>query len=144
LFLGDDSSQYRHAVGFREITSVQRIAELPRSPLNLYVPGTYCPTRAKKEAALDSFLKLVKYLLPTDPSITASFLWHSDLHTENIFVDSEQPTKVVGIIDWQSTEILPLFDHARQPYFLDYDGPTVEGLETLAFPVNLKKISSEE
>lgn len=142
LFLGDDAFQYRRAVGFREITSVQSIAELPRSPLSLYGPGTSYPTRAKKLAALHSYLRLVRYLLPTDKSIMASFLWHSDLHTENIFVNPERPTEILGIIDWQSTELLPLFEHARQPYFLDYDGPSVEGLEPPTLPENIRELSS--
>ncbi|KAJ5346857.1 uncharacterized protein N7506_000110 [Penicillium brevicompactum] len=140
----DDVFQYRRAVGFREITCVQSIAELPRSPLSLYGPGTYCPTRAKKAAALHSYLQMVRYLLPTDTSIMASVLWHSDLHTENIFVNPERPTEVSGIIDWQSTELLPLFEHARQPYFLDYDGPTVEGLVPPAFPENFAELSLEK
>ncbi|KAJ5799273.1 uncharacterized protein N7518_001341 [Penicillium psychrosexuale] len=138
----DDALQYRRAVGFREIASVQSIAELPRSPLSLYGPDTYYPTRAKKLAALHSYLQLVRYLLPTDKSITASFLWHSDLHTENIFVNPERPTDILGIIDWQSTELLPLFEHARQPYFLDYDGPFVEGLEPPTLPENIGELSS--
>ncbi|KAJ5036776.1 hypothetical protein NUH16_004655 [Penicillium rubens] len=72
----------------------------------------------------------------------ASFLWHSDLHTENIFVNPERPTEILGIIDWQSTELLPLFEHARQPYFLDYDGPSVEGLEPPTLPENIGELSS--
>ncbi|KGO73228.1 Aminoglycoside phosphotransferase [Penicillium italicum] len=138
----DDAFQYRRAVGFREMTSVQSIAELPQSPLSLYGPGTYYPTRAKKLAALNSYLRLVRYLLPTDKSVMASFLWHSDLHTENIFVNPERPTQILGIIDWQSTELLPLFEHARQPYFLDYDGPSVEGLEPPTLPDNINELSS--
>ncbi|KAJ5474000.1 hypothetical protein N7475_003566 [Penicillium sp. IBT 31633x] len=138
----DDAFQYRRAVGLREITSVQSIADLPQSPLGLYGPGTYYPTRAKKLAALHSYLQLVRYLLPTDKLIMAPFLWHSDLHTENIFVNPERPTEVFGIIDWQSTEVLPLFEHARQPYFLDYDGPTVEGLEPPTLPENISELSS--
>lgn len=90
---------------------------------------------------LYSYLQLVQYLLPTDQSITAPFLWHSDLHTENIFLNPKQPTEILGIIDWQSTEVSPLFDHARQPYFLDYKGPQVNGLEPPDFPENFDKLT---
>lgn len=83
-------------------------------------------------------------LLPTDQSITAPFLWHSDLHTENIFVNPKKPTEILGIIDWQSTEVLPLFDHARQPYFLDYEGPQINGLKAPDFPENLDKLTLAE
>lgn len=82
----------------------------------------------------------MKYLLPTDKSITSAFLWHPDLHAENIFVHPERPAEVLGIIDWLSSEILPLFDHARQPYFLDYDGPPSTDLEPPAFPENFDKL----
>lgn len=120
------------------------MVELPRSPLGLYGPGTYIPSRSKKLVALHSYLQLVKFLLPTDPSISSSLLWHSDLHTENIFVNPERPTEVLSIIDWQSSELLPLFDHARQPYFLDYNGPPIIGLDRPALQGNLSEISLAE
>lgn len=139
VVLGSSAEQYKSAVGRREIICVQNIARLPRSFLSLYGPGTYCRSRSKKIAALQNYLRLVKYLLPTDQSITSAFLWHPDLHAENIFVHPERPAEVLGIIDWQSSEILPLFDHARQPYFLDYDGPQSTDLEPPAFPENVDK-----
>ena len=83
---------------------------------------------------------MIKYLLPTDQSIQSSCLWHDDLHIENIFVDPENPTNVIGIIDWQSAELAPLFEHARQPYFLDYDGPPTFGLERPRLPENLAQL----
>lgn len=108
--------------------------------MTLCGPGTYQPTRDKKLKALQCYLATFKYLLPTDLSIQSSCLWHSDLHGENIFVDPENPTKVVGIIDWQSTELAPLFEHARQPYFLDYEGPPTVGLERPRLPDNLAQL----
>ena len=83
---------------------------------------------------------MIKYLLPTNQSIQSSCLWHDDLHVEYIFVNPEDPTEVVGIIDWQSTELAPLFYHARQPYFLDYDGPPTLGLERSRLPENLAQL----
>lgn len=52
-------------------------------------------------------------------------MWHNDLHDENIFVDPENLTQIRGIIDWQSTQILPLFDNSMDPSFLTYEGPEV-------------------
>ncbi|KAL4866861.1 kinase-like domain-containing protein [Aspergillus spectabilis] len=132
--------QSQSAVGLREIACVRNMTRLPRSLLSLYGPGTYCRSRSKKIAALRNYLRLVKYLLPTDPSITSAFLWHPDLHAENIFVDPERPVEVLGIIDWQSSELLPLFDHARLPYFLDYDGPPSTGMDPPAFPEGFDKL----
>jgi hypothetical protein len=51
---------------------------------------------------------------------------------------------VLGIIDWQSSELLPLFDHARQPYFLDYDGPPSTSIDPPAFPEGFDKLNSVE
>lgn len=112
--------------------------------MTLFGPGTYQPTREKKLKALDCYLELVKYFLPiSDPSIKYPCPWHSDLHVDNIFVAHEDHTKIASIIDWQSTEIAPLFEHARQPYFLDYDGPTTTGLERPRLPENLAQLSPE-
>ncbi|KAF2866862.1 hypothetical protein BDV95DRAFT_679593 [Massariosphaeria phaeospora] len=107
--------EYHTAIGHREITSVNQLPDLPKSPITLCGPGTYQPTREKKLKALHCYLKLIKF--------------HGDLHVANIFVDPVEPTKVVGLIDWQSTEISPLYFHGRQPHFMDYDGPPMNGLE---------------
>lgn len=144
VILGNSAEQYKSAVGLRDIACVQNMTQLPRSMLSLYGPGTYCRSRSKKIAALRNYLCLVKYLLPTDSSITSAFLWHPDLHAENIFVNPERPAEVLGIIDWQSSEFLPLFDHARQPYFLDYDGPPSTGLDPPAFPDGFETLDPAE
>lgn len=141
---GKSVEQYKLAVGLREIACVQNMIQLPRSPLALYGPGTYIPSHPKKITALQNYLRLVKFLLPIDESISAAFLWHPDLHAENIFVHPERPSEILGIIDWQSSELLPLFDHAHQPYFLDYDGPPFTGLEPPPFPENFDQLDSTE
>lgn len=41
-------------------------------------------------------------------------LLHPDLNARNIFVDPDNPTKILGIIDWQSTAIEPAFAHALE------------------------------
>ena len=55
-------------------------------------------------------------------------------------MDPKNPTEVIGIIDWQSAEIAPLFEHARQPYFLDCGGPPTLGLERPRLPENLAQL----
>lgn len=42
-------------------------------------------------------------------------LLHPDLNARNIFVDPDDPTKILGIIDWQSAAIEPAFVHAVEP-----------------------------
>ncbi|GLA44931.1 hypothetical protein AnigIFM63604_000220 [Aspergillus niger] len=140
----NDLLSYKSAIGFRELACVQNMTQLPRSLLGLYGPGTYQPSRPKKVAAIQDYLSLVQFFLPTDDSICSAFLWHPDLHTENIFVDPDRPSEVLGIIDWQSSEVLPLFDHARQPYLLDYDGPPATGLDPPEFPENFDQLDPPE
>jgi hypothetical protein len=41
-------------------------------------------------------------------------LFHPDLHARNIFVDLNDPTKILSIIDWQSAAIEPAFIHANE------------------------------
>lgn len=92
-------------------------------------PGLYQPNAAKKSTAIESYLNIHDALLPNDPAITVPSLWHNDLHEENIFVDRKNPTKILGIIDWQSVDLLPLFDHNLEPAFIQYSGPKPETLE---------------
>lgn len=110
----------------------------------MHGPGTYVPTRGKKETALDLYLRVLKYVLPTDGRLLSSHLWHNDLHAENIFVHREKRTEIVAIIDWQSTEVRPLFDHVAQPAFLDYDGPPLEGVERPKLPDNYQHLELPE
>ncbi|KAL9103362.1 MAG: hypothetical protein Q9163_001574 [Psora crenata] len=135
---------YLLAIGDRERTCVKSVAKLPKSPITLCGPGTYQPTREKKLKALQYYSSLIEYLLPTDQSISTPSLWHSDLHTGNIFVNPNDYTEVVGFIDWQATEIAPLFNQIRQPYFLDHRGPPVRGLERPCLPENLADLDPAE
>ena len=100
-------------------------------------PGTYTSTRDRKLKALDGYSALIECLLPEDTSISSAHIWHGDLHVANIFVDQAEPTKIVGLIDWQSTEVAPLYFQAQQPHIIDYDGPTVRGLERPQPPKDL-------
>lgn len=58
------------------------------------------------------------------------------LHEENIFGE------VVGITDWQSSRLAPLFEHAGQSCFLDYEGPSLIGIERPRFPENVAQLDS--
>ncbi|WEW57142.1 hypothetical protein PRK78_002603 [Emydomyces testavorans] len=118
---------YAMAAGHREIACISQASQLPKSPIAIYGPGYYVQSKERKIKALQAYLKLVEHILPDDEDLKASHLWHSDMHRENVFVDPENPTKICGIIDWQSTELGPLYDHVIQPYILDYDGPPLDG-----------------
>ncbi|KAJ9665342.1 hypothetical protein H2201_004634 [Coniosporium apollinis] len=140
----DSVLDYRMAVGHREIAAIKSSPHLPKQMAMLSGSGIYEPSAAEKLSALQSYLNIIKYLLPTDSAISASHLWHNDLHDENIFVGPSNPTKITGIIDWQGIQLAPLFDHTLQPAFLNYDGPEVEGLEQPALPDNLDALPATE
>lgn len=57
-------------------------------------------------------------------------------------MNPSNPTEIVGLIDWQSTELCPLYYHARQPHIIDYDGPPAYGLEQPQPPKDLKKLDA--
>jgi hypothetical protein len=79
-----------------------------------------------------------------DLPLLAPVLWHTDLHADNIFVDPEEPTKILSIIDWQSTHIAPLFEQARVPSLLDFDGPRWNSLTPPKLPENFASLDLEE
>ncbi|OJJ50188.1 hypothetical protein ASPZODRAFT_157128 [Penicilliopsis zonata CBS 506.65] len=121
------AADYERATGLREIYCTENMPKLPRSPIALHYSGTYQPSRESKILAIESYLKLLRYLLP-EVSIQTSHIWHCDLHAENIFVNPSNLSEIYGIIDWQSTELAPLYDHPIEPYILEYDGPPLDGL----------------
>lgn len=53
-------------------------------------------------------------------------------------------SEVVGIIDWQASEIAPLFNQAGEPKCLHYVGEQLEGLERPEPPKGLKGLDSGE
>ncbi|KAK4464360.1 phosphotransferase [Cladorrhinum samala] len=114
---------YRTAIAARERAAIQRLP--PAKQMVLITgppPELYMPTPAKKLSALAAHDRLLPRILPTaDPVLASPFLWHDDLHGENVFVDPSDPTRITAVIDWQGVQVAPLFDHnAAQPAFLDY------------------------
>lgn len=143
-FSGCRAEQYLRAVGERELSCVKELAALPKSQLTLCGPGTYQPTRDKKVKAINCYLDMVDLATPTDDALRKACLWHGDLHSENVFVNPLKTTEVTAIIDWQSTEIAPLFVQARQPHFLDYEGPQLPGTERPHLPMEYEQLSLAE
>lgn len=142
---GSTASEYVLASARRERECIQRSAKFPRPEGIFGGPRSYEPTADAKLAVLDNFEKVAPYLLPKDTSVNIPVLWHSDLHHDNIFVDSADPSKVLSIIDWQSVYIAPLFQQATTPAFLDFDGPKqTEGLSVPSLPNNFGELSLVE
>lgn len=94
----------------------------------------YRPNLEKKITALAWYQEVVGALIPKDTSITRPCLWHNDLHGDNIFVDPHSPGRIIGIIDWHSCHISPLFNHNPDPAFLDWDGLEPQTLDPVPQP----------
>lgn len=104
----------------------------------------YEPSIALKFRALQAYSAVYKYLIPLDPAIASSRLWHNDLHSENIFVKQDDPTSIQCIIDWQSVSLAPLFDHTIQPGLLDHVGFSAQGTEIPPSPEDSEFFSEAE
>ncbi|CAG7974253.1 unnamed protein product [Penicillium nalgiovense] len=121
---------YVSARAIREIPCLQTFSEFLRPQGLFYGPGQYQHTTQQKQAALQNISKPV--------------LWHPDLHGDNIFVNSDQPTEIISIIDWQAVDLSPLFLQARHPALIDFKGPIPEGLKRIRLPDNFDDLSLEE
>lgn len=139
--LGNTLEKYLKAISLREAKCINSLAHLPPSHLSLNGPGTYTPTRAKKLRALSLYDQISQHLAPSDSDLIKPCAWHADLHGDNIFVDAAEPTKITAIIDWQATEVAPLFLQAQQPCFLDHEGPKAVGLERPRLPADYAELS---
>lgn len=109
--------------------AIRSLSALPRPLSILCGPTLYQPTREKKLFACEAALQTLPQILPKEQWASTFHMWHDDLHAENIFVDADNPTAITAIIDWQSTHIVPMFDHTVTPEFLDYDGPVMQRME---------------
>lgn len=144
--LGTNAHEYILASARRERDCIQQSQNFPRPEGIFGGPGGYKPTAEKKLRVLDDFEKVASYLLPKDASVHTPVLWHGDLHQENIFVDEHDPSKILSIIDWQASHVVPLFQQAQTPGFLDFDGPRPElGISSLpSLPDDFDSLSSDE
>lgn len=71
-------------------------------------------------------------------------LWHTDSHLGNIFVSKEDPTTIVGIIDWQFTTIMPRFTQVRWPIFLNPPKDYHIGMFKPELPSNFEAMTPDE
>jgi hypothetical protein len=89
------------------------------SPLQ---PPDYRSEAQKNPAAhislYEKFRKVADYILPPG-EMSKPVLWHCDLRPENIFVQNDRITSVIG---WQHAWVGPLFLQARNPPLVAYNG----------------------
>jgi hypothetical protein len=85
---------------------------------------------------------VLPHILPPQ-EILRPVLLHHDLHSDNIFVDSSDPTKISSIIDWQAVYATPLFLQAF-PSIFDCDDPYPWGAVQPKLPKDFDALSQAE
>ncbi|GLA86112.1 phosphotransferase enzyme [Aspergillus tubingensis] len=106
-------------------------------------PRQYQPNLSKKLPALENYLRVAPHVLPENQATHASVKWHGDLYSQNIFVNPEEPSQILGIIDWQSSSAHPLFMQVGRPAFLDYNGPVPKDLGKIPLPSNFDQMDAD-
>ncbi|KAF2461687.1 phosphotransferase enzyme family protein, partial [Lineolata rhizophorae] len=129
---------------YRELECIKKSSAFPGQQGLFNGPNQYHPTKAFKAEVLRNYLKVAIHILPDDPNLSKPTLWHSDLHPDNIFVDPDQPTKILNIIDWQAVNVSPLFLQARHPSLVEFEGPIPEGFGPITLPESFDTMSVEE
>ncbi|EIW82704.1 protein kinase subdomain-containing protein PKL CAK Fmp29 [Coniophora puteana RWD-64-598 SS2] len=91
---------------------------------------------------LDRYLSIAPSLIPRDPTLCHFRIRHPDLQPSNIIVNSNM--RVVGLIDWQHTSILPQFLLAGIPGRIqNYDDPVSQSMAQPLLPANLDDLDRE-
>ncbi|KAH7359797.1 phosphotransferase enzyme family protein [Pyrenochaeta sp. MPI-SDFR-AT-0127] len=142
--LGPSINELIQSRAARELACIEKFSSYPSQQGLFNGPNQYRPTKALKVETLKNYLKVATQILPKDVNLSKPTLWHSDLHTDNIFVDPSQPTKILNIIDWQAVNISPLFLQARHPSLIEFEGPIPEGFEPINLPDGYDDMNEEE
>jgi hypothetical protein len=90
--------------------------------------------------AIRDYSRVLPLIIPRNDALTASVLWHNDLHSDNIFVNEDRPTEITGIIDWQGVHLSPAFLHVHYPSLIEYDGPILDGFEKPQLPPDFAEL----
>ncbi|PYI12233.1 hypothetical protein BO78DRAFT_425469 [Aspergillus sclerotiicarbonarius CBS 121057] len=110
-------------------------------------------TQFSENQSVDEYGDLLRKVLLILPALSHhprvlegadSAIWHTDLHLGNIYVSSDNPTKIEGVIDWQSAQAAPLFIQAQFPEFLRPPRDYSPGTEIPALPDNFDELDPDE
>lgn len=128
----------------REEDCIKQLKETPIPGVIVGGPRFYQPSASEKLAVIADFRKVAYTVIPENMFFSWAVLWHPDLHGNNIFVDPEDPTKILGIIDWQGAHVTPMLNQVTTPPFLNYDGPLPRGgITPPSLPDNFDQMDPE-
>lgn len=122
-------------MGSREITWIKHHA----IPKPLDDPLLASSAQNSPHAHLDllgKYMKIAPSIMDIDKILTRSTLWHTDLHTSNLFVDSNH---ITAVIDWQGSWAGLLFLQAQPSPLVDYQGSIL-----LKRPNNFDELDAEQ
>lgn len=96
---------------------------------------------------LHRYLRIASQLVPKDPALCQFRIRHPDLQPGNIIVSrspaADSELRIVSLIDWQHTAILPLFLLASVPQCLqNHSDPVSHCMLPPALPANLDALSA--
>ncbi|EAS33804.1 phosphotransferase enzyme family protein [Coccidioides immitis RS] len=136
------AQEYLSSVANREIAVIQNLGP-SRSSNTSVVLGKTQQGRDEHVHLLEQFLRVLPHILPPQETLRPALL-HHDLHSDNIFVDSSDPTKISSIIDWQAVYTAPLFLQAKFPSIFDCDDPYPWGAVQPKLPKDFDTLSQSE
>ncbi|KLJ10348.1 hypothetical protein EMPG_14257 [Blastomyces silverae] len=85
----------------------------------------------------DKYMRIAPLLLPKDPELVASYLFHPHFHSENIFLKGNRISSILG---WQHVWAGPSFTEASPPAFVKVDSDDL----TLDYPDKYKDLAEDE
>ena len=143
--LGSSAQTMMETIVQREMACLKKFRTFPQDCQQGIFggPGCYSPSHEAKLSVLQDFLKINRYIIPQVKDLSAGIIWHNDLHTDNIFVDANNPSQITSIIDWQAVPIYPMFLTAHHPSLVDYDGPKLDGFVQPRLPENFDALDPE-
>lgn len=113
---------YLKTIVARELEAIRTAPDLPTSFELLRGPRTYKPTVQKKHQDSEMYLRLVEHIIPKDSSPLAMFrFWNNHIGFDSVFVEPDDPSKLVGLTGWGQAQIAPLFKHSVWPEFSGWD-----------------------
>ncbi|CEJ62815.1 hypothetical protein PMG11_11302 [Penicillium brasilianum] len=128
------AKEYASSVGWREVDWITKYA-VPKPSDDILSCTSQNEPRAHLNL-LEKYLSIATSLMDIDPLLSRPTLWHSDLHSSNIFVDNN---RITAVIDWQGSWAGPLLLQAQPSPLVDYQGSIL-----LKRPANFDDLDSEQ
>ncbi|KAE8146871.1 phosphotransferase enzyme family protein [Aspergillus avenaceus] len=138
----ETAQEYLSAIANREMTCIRNLTHTGINDITVPL-GTTPQRRDMHLRLLEQFLTVLPHILPPEETLRPVLL-HHDLHGDNIFVDSEDPTKISSIIDWQAVHTAPLCMQAKFPSIFDCDDPYPWGAVQPKLPEGFDTLSQTE